>query len=394
MRFRIDGVHTSVNAAPRSACATSACGGRPVGNRLSYVRPIIVPLGGFLGSGKTTLILAASRVLKGRGVRVAAILNDQGNNLVDTEFVSANGIAADQVTGGCFCCRFSELIDAAERLRAWSPDVIFAEAVGSCTDISATTLQPLKLYYSQQVRLAPYTVLMDPERAHELGRSDAGSDLSFLFQTQIDEADLVCFNKVDRHSEFPNITGAPVRYLSALTGQGVAEWLDEVLAGEVPSGGRILDIDYERYARAEAALAWLNCSASVKLDPPLSPALLIGPLLDELRHALAAEGLRIVHLKLSDDSACGYLKASIVSSGEEPLVHGMLDASPAELHQLLLNVRAEGDPATLQRIVEEKLATLPGEIEFGNMQCFSPAPPKPEHRMASVATAAAEGIQT
>ena len=26
------------------------------------------------------------------------------------------------------------------------------------------------------------------------------------------------------------------------------------------------------------------------------------------------------------------------------MVHGMLDASPAELHQLLLNVRAAGDP--------------------------------------------------
>jgi hypothetical protein len=355
------------------------------------LRPIIVPLGGFLGSGKTTLILAASRVLRGRGVRVAAILNDQGDNLVDTEFVGANGIAADQVTGGCFCCRFSELVDAAERLRAHSPDVIFAEAVGSCTDISATTLQPLKLYYSQQFRLAPYTVLIDPERAWELNPSQASPDLSFLFQTQIDEADLVCFTKVDRRHEFPSITGAPVRYLSAMTGQGVAEWLDEVLAGEIPPGGKILDIDYERYARAEAALAWLNCSATVNLDPPLSPGLLIGPLLDDLRHALTAEGLRIVHMKLSDDSPCGYLKASIVNNKEEPLVHGMLDASPAELHQLLLNVRAEGDPATLRRIVEEQLAKLPAEIGPGNMQCFSPALPKPEHRMASVA---AERIQT
>jgi hypothetical protein len=352
-------------------------------------RPIIVPLGGFLGSGKTTLILAASRVLKERGLRAAAVLNDQGHSLVDTEFVGSNGIAADQVTGGCFCCRFSELIDAAERLRKYSPDVIFAEAVGSCTDISATTLQPLKLYYSHQFCLAPYTVLIDPERARELDLSDATSDLSFLFRMQIDEADLLCFNKVDRHSEFPNIAGAPVRYISALTGQGVAEWLDEVLAGEVPAGGRILDIDYERYARAEAALAWLNCSVTVKLETPLSPALLIGPLLDEMQRALTGGGLRVVHLKLSDDSASGYLKASIISNGADPVVHGMLDASPAEFHQLLLNVRAEGDPATLQRIVEEQLAKLPGEIELGNMQCFSPAPPKPEHRMASVA---AEGI--
>jgi hypothetical protein len=190
---------------------------------------------------------------------------------------------------------------------------------------------------------------------------------------------------MDLHNEFPSVGGAPVRYLSALTGQGVAEWLDEVLAGEIPAGGRILDIDYERYARAEAALAWLNCSATVKLDAALSPALLIGPLLEEMQRALTAEGLSIVHLKLADDSPSGYLKASLVSNGEEPVVHGMLDASPAEVHQLLLNVRAEGDPETLQRIIEEQLAKLPGKIEVGNMQCFSPAPPKPEHRVASVA---------
>src|SRR6476469_676252 len=130
---------------------------------MSDTRPVIVPLGGFLGAGKTTLILAASRILHSRGIRPAAILNDQGSELVDTHAA----VAADQVTGGCFCCRFSDLIDAAHRLHAHEPDVIFAEAVGSCTDISATTLQPLKLYYGHQFRLAAYSVLVDPQRARE-----------------------------------------------------------------------------------------------------------------------------------------------------------------------------------------------------------------------------------
>jgi hypothetical protein len=349
-------------------------------------RPVIIPLGGFLGSGKTTLILAAARVLQSRGMRAAAVLNDQGRDLVDTEFIGANGIAADQVTGGCFCCRFSELVDAAERLRAYSPDVIFAEAVGSCTDISATTLQPLKLYHSDQFRLAPYTVLVDPRRARDVDTGVAGSDLAFLFRTQIDEADLLCFTKADLHSEFPDITGAPVRYLSALTGQGVTEWLDEVLAGELSSGRRILEIDYDRYARAEAAWAWLNCGVTVQLQTPLSPPMLVGPLLDNLVAALREAGMRIAHLKLGDDSPSGYLKASIVSNEEEPVVHGMLDASPAEQHELLLNLRAAGHPATLQQIVEEQVLKLPGKIELRNMQCFSPAPPKPEHRIETVVT--------
>lgn len=349
-------------------------------------RPIIVPLGGFLGSGKTTLIVAAARVLESRGLRAAAILNDQGSELVDTEFVGRNGIAADQVTGGCFCCLFSDLVDAAERLREQSPDVIFAEAVGSCTDISATTLQPLKLYYSDQFRLAPHTVLVDPQRAHEIDTGEAGADLSFLFRTQVDEADLVCFTKMDLHNEIPNIASAPVRYLSALTGRGVAEWLDEILAGQIASGGRILQIDYQRYARAEAALAWLNCSVTVTLEAPITPALFIGPLLDDMASAFTAAGLRVVHLKLGCDSPSGYLKASITGEGAEPVVHGMLDASPAELHNLLINVRAEGDPATLRRIVEEELARLPGRIEIRHMQCFSPAPPQPEHRIEAVVT--------
>src|SRR4051794_11627980 len=135
------------------------------------LRPIIVPIGGFLGAGKTSLILAASRVLKQNGMKSAAILNDQGGDLVDTLYVKENGVQADEVTGGCFCCRFSDLIEATARLRVYSPDIIFAEAVGSCTDISATTLQPLKLYYSGDFQIAPYTVLVDPARAEELAKA-------------------------------------------------------------------------------------------------------------------------------------------------------------------------------------------------------------------------------
>jgi hypothetical protein len=66
------------------------------------------------------------------------------------------------------------------------------------------------------------------------------------------------------------------------------------------------------------------------------------------------------------------------------VVQGMRDASPAARHELLLNVRAAGDPAVLQRIVETRLAELPGTVELRDLQCFSPAPPKPEQRFASV----------
>jgi hypothetical protein len=344
--------------------------------------PIIVLIGGFLGAGKTTLILAAARELQRRGLRSAAILKDQGLDLVDTRLAAANGIDTDQVVGGCFCCRFSDLVQSALRLREHSPDVIFAEAVGSCTDICATTLHPLKLSYSREFGVSPFTVLVDPQQAQSLAAGDADTEWSFLFHKQIEEADLICLNKVDRHSDFPDLRGAPLRYISALTGEGVPEWLDEILAGEAPAGARILDIDYERYARAEASLAWLNCRAALELETPLSPAVVVGPLLEGLDEALSAAGLQIAHLKIMDDAPSGYVKAAITRNREEPSAQGMLDASPSVIHELLLNVRAAGDPETLRLLVEQQLGAIPGTVELQSMECFRPSPPVPERRIA------------
>jgi hypothetical protein len=352
-------------------------------------RPTIVTIGGFLGAGKTSLIVAAARLLHGRGVKAAALLNDQGSDLVDTSFVEANDIQAGQITGGCFCCRLSDLVHAAEELRAHMPEVIFAEAVGSCTDISATVLQPLKLDHSAQFRVAPYTVLVDAERARRWMDPGMDPELAFLFYKQIEEADIVCFSKTDRFTDFPSLPGCSARFLSSQSGDGVAAWLDDVLGGRFRVGGKILEIDYRRYARAEASLAWLNCSATVTLATPASAASVAGPLLNRLDGVLTAKGFHIAHLKVMDESEAGWVKASIVCNGGEPSVEGNLDASPAAVHEILLNARAAGLPDDLRAAVEAELAAIPGTVRIRSLQCFSPSPPKPEKRMGYVVTESA-----
>ena len=362
---------------PRSAAASSA--------EITDKRPVIVPLGGFLGAGKTSLILASAEILADMGLRGAAILNDQGSDLVDTRWVQSEGVRADQVSGGCFCCLFSDLIGALERLEVHAPDVIFAEAVGSCTDISATTLQPLKLYHSDKFRVAPYTVLVDPGRASEMAANTADPDFAFLFQKQLQEADLICFSKSDLYLEFPAIPGRNACRLSAQTKDGVSAWLNEVLGGSFHAGSRILEIDYGHYARAEARLAWLNCSVSLEVEEPLSPAMLVGPILDDLDLELTRGGFQVAHVKITDSTPSGFIRASVVANGAEPNVSGNLDASPTCRHELLLNIRAAGDPETLQATVENEFAKLPaGNMQLKMMQCFRPAPPKPEHRMSEV----------
>jgi CobW/HypB/UreG, nucleotide-binding domain len=343
-------------------------------------KPWIAIVGGFLGSGKTTLILAAARELERKGIRSAIILNDQGESLVDTDYATWNGLRSGEVTGGCFCCRLSDLICVIGELRAFSPDVIFAEPVGSCTDISATTLHPL-LDYRDEFRLAPFTVLVDPARAKTLLAADADPDLSFLFYKQLQEADLVCCTKSDLYPDCAQIPAQHVRQLSARTGQGVSAWLDEIFSGNLRAGSKILDIDYEQYARAEAALVWVNLEVSIEPSTACSPAMVLGPLLDRLDKAFTAENISIVHLKATVDSPAGYVKAAMCANGEEPAVEGALDASPTSRHQLLLNLRALGVAPQVRQIVEQELKTMDGKLSGLRLDCFHPAAPRPERRM-------------
>jgi hypothetical protein len=314
---------------------------------MQITKPILAVVGGFLGAGKTTLILTAAGLLQQRGLRVAAILNDQGDDLVDTHYAGRHGIACDQVTGGCFCCRFPDLVEAAGRLLEYRPDAIFAEAVGSCTDIVATTLRPLIRDYRDRFEIAPLTVVMHPQRNFD------NPDLDFLYQNQLAEADLI-FER----------------------GDSVQAWMERVLSGSVPAGATTLDIDYARYAEAEAALAWLNIRVTAHAAQPISAAMLVGPLLDRLEPQI-----RIVHLKLFTQSDAGYLKAALTANGQEPIVEGALDASPSARHEILLNVRALADPESLRAIVEREFAGLPARIEWQRVQCFRPSAPVPYYRM-------------
>jgi Ni2+-binding GTPase involved in maturation of urease and hydrogenase len=343
-------------------------------------RPWVVIVGGFLGAGKTSLILAAARMLEQRGLRCAVILNDQGDELVDTHHAEAQGMLAREVTGGCFCCRLGGLMAVMDELRTRALDVIFAEPVGSCTDISATVIGPLREEFDAY-RVAPFTVLADPSRSAALLAGDADPDMAFLFQNQLEEADLVVLSKADLYPDAADLPGVEVRHLSAKTGEGVQEWLDEILLGKLEAGRTTLEIDYARYARAEAALAWLNLSFTLRPPEPISPALVVGPFLDALDRALTAAEISILHLKMLDSSATGWVKAAVCANGEEPRVEGHLDASAADRHEALVNLRAKGDAALVRTIVEQQLRQLDGALIDVRLDCFSPAAPRPERRV-------------
>ena len=100
-------------------------------------------IGGFLGAGKTTLIRALARHLRARGESVAVIVNDQGHALVDTHLCSSEAPEITEITGGCFCCLYDDLVAALVAAKTRGATFAIAEAVGSCTDLIATVLSPL-----------------------------------------------------------------------------------------------------------------------------------------------------------------------------------------------------------------------------------------------------------
>src|SRR5712691_892748 len=122
-----------------------------------------IMIGGFLGAGKTTTISRLARHYLNQGQKVGLVTNDQAQDLVDTNSLRAQGFSVEEVAGACFCCRFDDLIGKVGKLQEGKrPDVILAEPVGSCTDLVATVVQPLRDLYGERFEVAPYPVLFKP----------------------------------------------------------------------------------------------------------------------------------------------------------------------------------------------------------------------------------------
>ena len=136
----------------------------------------------------------------------------------------------------------------------FEPGFIFAEPAGSCTDLAATVLQPLQALYADRFRVAPFTVVIDPAISQRALAQGADPHIRFLFESQVREADVLCYSKADMYSDFPGIGNDEPLRVSAVTGEGVWAWLQLLMEWQGAKGAQTLTIDYDRYAEAEASL--------------------------------------------------------------------------------------------------------------------------------------------
>lgn len=360
----------------------------------------MILVGGFLGAGKTTLLGQAAKHLLRQQKTVGLITNDQAADLVDTGFLRDLGLNVEEIAGGCFCCRFGQLIETADALvQESNPDIIIGEPVGSCTDLSATVLQPIKDLHGDQYALTPFSVLVDPDRLWEVLEPRRQSPLHpsarYILRKQLEEADLIVINKIDTLDEadkaellaaaadlFPD---TPLRAISALKDQGVAEWLDEVLAG-APVGQRIVEVDYDVYAEGEAVLGWLNATAELTAKGAANWKGIAVGVLAGIQVAAVARNTEIAHAKVSLHTDAGQLVANLTSTSGTIAARGEIAGTPTRA-TLTVNARVEMTPEELQGIVEDVLKTVAGDaigVTMTAMHSLSPGRPTPTHRYAEV----------
>ena len=189
---------------------------------------------GFLGSGKTTTMMALTQYYTKNHGKAAMISNDLGGpGLADNRFARLGGCNASELTGACICYQTENLVARLNHL--FDQDgcqLVISDIPGFGVGALEHVYHTLKEQYPGQFELAPFTVLIEP-RTIDLLRNSQEGDFEYILKTQLKEADLIVLNKSDLLSEQEweadfnylrkSCTQAKIIAISALNGQGLED---------------------------------------------------------------------------------------------------------------------------------------------------------------------------
>ena len=365
-------------------------------NKMSLPKPLhIYLIGGFLGSGKTTAITNACLQLIEKQKKVAVVTNDQGDQLVDSGYLQSLSINSAEVFKGCFCCNYNALDKHILELKsATATEIVFAESVGSCTDLVATVAKPFASFHPEYKVVI--SVLADAALLIATIKGNASfvnENVQYIFKKQLEEADILIINKKDllNENELSELTlfiindlkNKTILYQDSNNKEDISNWLKQLENFHANISRTSLEIDYDKYGAGEAALAWLD--KKISLHTVKSVAINTAfDLVDSIYSAIIRSGCTIGHLKfLLDDNEGWIRKISFTNNGQQNFLKEYKECNHIDI---LINARVETLPAHLEALVNDVISdtiTKTGcRIINGKANSFAPGYPKPTHRFS------------
>ena len=325
---------------------------------------------GFLGAGKTTLMMALTRYYTEHYGKAAMISNDlgEGVTLADHRYAQLGGCTAAAITDECICFCHDVLTEKLDAFFESGCELVLSDIPGFGVGALEHVYFGLSEEFPGRFELAPFTVLTEPENLSRL-IADPGDDRSVICRSQLEEADLIVLNKCDLLSgkeieDYVNylrdsFSHAKVLAVSARRGDGLQE-----LAEAMHSGSAALrhpDIDYDAAPLQDAfgrlCEYYLEYGAVVCCNDFDGTAFLVS-LAERIRSMVAESGYELPHMKLLAWSPDGdYGKADILGTGRAAETARRFERPCTEL-AVILNGTASCPYAKLDAIVTEAVGAV------------------------------------
>ncbi len=341
------------------------------------MQPKYMVTSGFLGAGKTTAMIAFSQDILRRKLGVPAILADDlgSKNIVDYEFTdSTSGVITQDISGNCICYQHENLVDKLHQLMNQGANILFSDIPGCGIGALDNVYLQLQEREKDEFELMPFLCVVDPERLRMIMPEKADlnlpSEMRFLLDAQMAEADVIVVNKTDtidreKKAEIDlfikeRYPSTPVFFMSALTGEGTEAVVDYLLSHKAPAVHREIGYGSAEFMAAEKLLCWYNrrIFMSEKDGQDIDYNEVITDIFEGIRAGLIKNGGNAPHLKMfaSDkpENPGDIFKASMIGV-DYPLEYACRLKNQYTALSLVINARAVADSQVMADIVEEAL---------------------------------------
>jgi len=170
-----------------------------------------IVIGGFLGSGKTTVLVRLGMYYSSLGKSVGIIVNEIGEIGIDGDVISQYGLETKEITSGCICCSLKTSLRATILLMIenYHPDIIIIESTGVAYP-GAIRDEIMLMNLTVDYDMAPLLTLFDGSRFKQILK-----EIKNFAAQQLVEAEVIAVSKVDlMDSSFLPIVEAAVQQIN------------------------------------------------------------------------------------------------------------------------------------------------------------------------------------